>query len=39
MRAVAAQVGAGQPLDPSVRRDLEEQLGHDLGQVRLHTDR
>ncbi|GAA1280560.1 eCIS core domain-containing protein [Streptomyces javensis] len=31
--------GAGQPLDPSVRRDLEEQLGHDLGQVRLHTDR
>ncbi|MFE2449291.1 DUF4157 domain-containing protein, partial [Streptomyces sp. NPDC059426] len=31
--------GAGQPLAPSVRRDLEEQLGHDLGQVRLHTDR
>ncbi|GDY51078.1 hypothetical protein SVIO_017010 [Streptomyces violaceusniger] len=31
--------GAGQPVDPSVRRDLEEQLGHDLGQVRLHTDR
>ncbi|MBP8539264.1 DUF4157 domain-containing protein, partial [Streptomyces sp. MK37H] len=31
--------GAGQPLDPSVRRDLEERLGHDLGQVRLHTDR
>ncbi|MEU5268982.1 DUF4157 domain-containing protein [Streptomyces hygroscopicus] len=31
--------GAGHPLDPSVRRDLEEQLGHDLGQVRLHTDR
>ena len=31
--------GAGQPLDPSVRRELEEQLGHDLGRVRLHTDR
>ncbi|WP_255954119.1 eCIS core domain-containing protein [Streptomyces odontomachi] len=31
--------GAGQPLDPSVRRDLEEQLGHDLSKVRLHTDR
>ncbi|MFD5750769.1 DUF4157 domain-containing protein [Streptomyces sp. NPDC127033] len=31
--------GAGQPLDVSVRRELEEQLGHDLGRVRLHTDR
>ncbi|NBE50360.1 eCIS core domain-containing protein, partial [Streptomyces boluensis] len=31
--------GAGQPLDLSVRRDLEEQLGHDLGNIRLHTDR
>ncbi|WP_030609723.1 eCIS core domain-containing protein [Streptomyces sclerotialus] len=31
--------GAGHPLDPSVRRDLEEQLGHDFSQVRLHTDR
>ncbi|MFF4951632.1 DUF4157 domain-containing protein [Streptomyces chattanoogensis] len=31
--------GAGQPLDPSVRRELEEQLGHDFGRVRLHTDR
>ncbi|MDG9715538.1 DUF4157 domain-containing protein [Streptomyces sp. DH24] len=31
--------GAGQPLDPGVRRELEEQLGHDLGGVRLHTDR
>ncbi|MFL1904191.1 DUF4157 domain-containing protein [Streptomyces tauricus] len=31
--------GAGQPLDPGVRRELEEQLGHDLGSVRLHTDR
>ncbi|MFD4227733.1 DUF4157 domain-containing protein [Streptomyces sp. NPDC058545] len=31
--------GAGQPLDPSVRRDLEERLGHDFSRVRLHTDR
>ncbi len=31
--------GAGQPLDTGVRRELEEQLGHDLGSVRLHTDR
>ncbi|MFD8870000.1 DUF4157 domain-containing protein [Streptomyces sp. NPDC059590] len=31
--------GAGQPLDPSVRRELEEQLGHDFSRVRLHTDR
>ncbi|WP_046495248.1 eCIS core domain-containing protein [Streptomyces odonnellii] len=31
--------GAGQPLDPGVRRELEERLGHDFGQVRLHTDR
>ncbi|MFM9373420.1 DUF4157 domain-containing protein [Streptomyces sp. Da 82-17] len=31
--------GAGQPLDAGVRRELEEQLGHDLSAVRLHTDR
>ncbi|WP_416483804.1 eCIS core domain-containing protein [Streptomyces sp. CL12] len=31
--------GAGQPLDPGVRRELEDQLGHDLSRVRLHTDR
>ncbi|MEV6173685.1 DUF4157 domain-containing protein [Streptomyces sp. NPDC051954] len=31
--------GAGHPLDPGVRRDLEEQLGHDLSRVRLHTGR
>ncbi|QNE74112.1 DUF4157 domain-containing protein [Streptomyces finlayi] len=30
--------GAGQPLDLSVRRELEEQLGHDFSRVRLHTD-
>ncbi|MER8088243.1 DUF4157 domain-containing protein [Streptomyces sp. NPDC094048] len=31
--------GAGQPLDIGVRRELEEQLGHDFSRVRLHTDR
>ncbi|MFB7991416.1 DUF4157 domain-containing protein [Streptomyces sp. NPDC056002] len=31
--------GAGQPLDPGLRRELEGQLGHDLGRVRLHTGR
>ncbi|MFI8071118.1 DUF4157 domain-containing protein [Streptomyces sp. NPDC086033] len=31
--------GAGQPLDPGLRRELEELLGHDLGRVRLHTGR
>ncbi|MEU5365640.1 DUF4157 domain-containing protein [Streptomyces sp. NPDC005925] len=31
--------GAGRPLDPGVRRELEETLGHDLSRVRLHTDR
>ncbi|MDQ1039742.1 hypothetical protein QFZ75_006158 [Streptomyces sp. V3I8] len=31
--------GAGQPLDVGVRRELEDQLGHDLGRVRLHTGR
>ncbi|MDA3643898.1 DUF4157 domain-containing protein [Saccharopolyspora indica] len=31
--------GAGQPLDHSTRRELEERLGHDFSRVRLHTDR
>ncbi|MER7082290.1 eCIS core domain-containing protein, partial [Saccharopolyspora kobensis] len=31
--------GAGQPLDRSTRRELEERLGHDFSRVRLHTDR
>lgn len=31
--------GAGLPLDPGSRRELEERLGHDLSRVRLHTDR
>lgn len=31
--------GAGQPLDHSTRRELEERLGHDFSRVRVHTDR
>ncbi|MER7706370.1 DUF4157 domain-containing protein [Kitasatospora sp. NPDC097605] len=31
--------GAGQPLDPGLRRELEARLGHDLSRVRVHTDR
>src|SRR5262249_17929552 len=28
----------GQPLDGSVRADMETRFGHDFGQVRVHTD-
>ncbi|SMC47639.1 eCIS core domain-containing protein [Kibdelosporangium aridum] len=31
--------GAGQPLDVGLRRELEERLGHDFSQVRIHADR
>ena len=30
--------GAGQPLDPGVRADMEARLGHDFGDVRVHHD-
>jgi hypothetical protein len=30
--------GGGQPLDPDVRADMEERLGHDFGNVRVHND-
>jgi hypothetical protein len=30
--------GSGQPLPDSVRSSLEPQLGHDFGQVHIHTD-
>jgi len=30
--------GGGQPLDPATRADMEGRLGHDFGDVRLHTD-
>ncbi|NEA47560.1 DUF4157 domain-containing protein, partial [Streptomyces sp. SID10815] len=29
---------AGAPLDGAVRRDMEQRLGADFGDVRLHTD-
>ena len=28
----------GTPLEPAVRRDMESALGHDFGDVRVHTD-
>jgi hypothetical protein len=30
--------GRGQPLDPEAREDMEQRLGHDFGDVRVHTD-
>lgn len=30
--------GAGHPLDPATRAFMESRLGHDFGQVRVHTD-
>ncbi len=29
---------AGRPLDPAIRAFMESRLGHDLGDVRVHTD-
>jgi hypothetical protein len=31
--------GGGQPLDSGVRAEMEASLGHDLSDVRVHTDR
>ncbi|MGR0219708.1 eCIS core domain-containing protein [Agromyces sp. ZXT2-6] len=28
----------GEPLEPSVRTDMEARMGHDFGDVRVHTD-
>lgn len=28
----------GQPLEPAVRADMESRMGHDFGDVRVHTD-
>jgi hypothetical protein len=28
----------GQPLEPAVRTDMEARMGHDFGDVRVHTD-
>lgn len=30
--------GGGRALDPEVRADMESRLGHDFGDVRVHTD-
>ena len=30
--------GGGRPLEPEVRSDMEGRLGHDFGDVRVHTD-
>jgi len=30
--------GGGAPLDPDTRADMEGRLGHDFGDVRVHTD-
>ncbi|HEV2089408.1 MAG TPA: DUF4157 domain-containing protein [Cryptosporangiaceae bacterium] len=30
--------GNGTPLDPGTRSDMESRLGHDFGDVRVHTD-
>jgi len=30
--------GGGRPLDTDVRTDMEQRLGHDFGDVRVHTD-
>lgn len=30
--------GAGRPLEPAVRRDMETRLGHDFSRVRVHSD-
>ena len=30
--------GPGQPLEPSVRMEMQSRLGHDLSRVRIHTD-
>ncbi|HEX2914625.1 MAG TPA: DUF4157 domain-containing protein [Chloroflexia bacterium] len=34
---IQAERSSGQPLDGSVRREMEQTLGHDLSQVRIHT--
>ncbi len=30
--------GGGAPLEPGIRTDMENRLGHDFGDVRVHTD-
>lgn len=37
-RAIEERRGRGQPLDDGVREQMESSLGHDLSDVRVHTD-
>jgi hypothetical protein len=37
-RAIEERRGRGSPLSEPVRRDMETALGHDLSEVRIHTD-
>jgi hypothetical protein len=30
--------GGGRPLEPELRSDMEQRLGHDFGEVRVHSD-
>ena len=34
----ATSLGAGEPMDSAIRSDMETRLGHDLSDVRIHTD-
>lgn len=34
-----ALASPGTPLDPALRQDMEQHLGHDFSSVRVHTDR
>src|SRR5262249_38136919 len=36
--AAAGLSGSGRPLEPAVRAQMEATLGHDFGDVRVHTD-
>jgi len=36
-QGISAQRGAGQPLDPAVRREMEQGIGADFSNVRIHT--
>src|SRR6185312_16501315 len=37
-RRIESRLGAGQPLAPSLRRQLEDGLGYDLSSVTVHVD-
>lgn len=37
-RAIEERRGRGRPLDEGVRKQMEQSLGHDLSDVRVHTD-